>query len=48
MGNNLVKALPEAGYLIHLVGVIYSLVFLLPEILATLQRLGQQELGPIF
>ncbi|MCG8156476.1 DUF1819 family protein [Brenneria goodwinii] len=44
MGNNLVKALAEAGYLDTPRRRNLQAVFLLPETQSTLQRLGQQEL----
>ncbi|ALB65454.1 hypothetical protein AFK67_02790 [Cronobacter dublinensis subsp. dublinensis LMG 23823] len=47
MGNNLVKALAEAGYLDTPRRRNLQSVFLLPETQATLQRLGQQELVSI-
>lgn len=47
MGNNLIKALAEAGYLDTPRRRNLQSVFLLPETRATLQRLGQQELVSI-
>lgn len=47
MGNNLIKALAEAGYLDTPRRRNLQSVFLLPETQATLQRLGQQELVSI-
>lgn len=47
MGNNLIKALAEAGYLDTPRRRNLQSVFLLPETQATLQRLGQQELFSI-
>jgi len=44
MGNNLIKALAEAGYLDTPRRRNLQSVYLLPETQATLQRLGQQEL----
>ncbi|WP_284120882.1 BrxA family protein, partial [Klebsiella pneumoniae] len=44
MGNNLVKALAEAGYVDTPRRRNLQAVYLLPETQAVLQRLGQQDL----
>jgi len=47
MGNNLIKALTEAGYLDTPRRRNLQSVFLLPDVAASLQRLGRNDLTPI-